>query len=177
MKTVFRIAALALCLSAFTAAQAESTPYAGISVARVQYKEDGFPKAEPSAISFKYGVQFNPNFAVETRLGTGLSDGDVNISGIPVSVGVESFIGIYLKGIIPVGNRFAPYAMVGYTNAKLKLKSGAFSDTASDSDFSYGAGADFPVSKNVSLNLEVARLFTGDGYKVDAVSLGATYKF
>lgn len=177
MKTVLRITALTLCLSVFTSAHAESAPYAGISVSRVQYKEDGFPKAEPSAISFKYGVQFNPNFAVETRLGTGLSDGDVTISGTRVSVGVDSFIGIYLKGIIPVTNHFAPYGMVGYTNAKLKLKSGAFSETASDSDFSYGAGADFPVSKNVSLNLEIARLFSGDGYKVDAVSLGATYKF
>lgn len=177
MKTALKIAALTLGLTTFAAAHAQTGLYAGVGVAQVQYKEDGFQSLEPTAITFRVGSQLNPNFAVEARLGTGLSDGSGTFSGIPISAEIDNFYGVYAKGIIPVTSWFAPYAMVGYTHAKVTARAGGFSASNSDSDFSYGIGADFPVSKNIAINLEYARLFAGDGYNADAISLGVAYKF
>lgn len=177
MKKALKIAALVLSLSVFSAAHAEMDQYVGVNVSRAQYDETGFPTANPTAVSVKLGGQLSPNFAFETRVGKGISEGNVTYSGTPISIKIDSFFGVYLKGILPVNPSFAPYALVGYTRGSLTAKAGRYFVSSSDSDVSYGIGADFPFTKSVSLNLEWARLLTGVNYKIEALSLGVAYKF
>lgn len=177
MNIALKIAALTLGIAAFTAAHAQTGLYVGANVAKLQYAENGFPEVNPTAIAIRIGNQFNENFAAEVRLGTGLSDDTVTFAGAPITFKVDNFVGVYAKGIIPITSWFAPYAMVGYTHGKLTGKTRGLSMSTSASDFSYGAGVDFPIAKHVSLNFEVARLFAGDGYKVNAISAGVAYKF
>jgi outer membrane immunogenic protein len=177
MKTGLKIAALTLGLSTFAAAHAQWAPYAGINASRLIYKKDGFPTAEPTVLALRLGNQFNRYFAIEARLGAGISDSTIYRNGIPLTLTVDHLYGVYAKGIIPVTSWFAPYGMVGATHASLTTSTGVFKSSVSGGDFSYGLGADFAVSRKISLNLEAARLSTGRGYKVDAVSLGIAYKF
>jgi outer membrane immunogenic protein len=177
MNKSVKVAALALGLSTLACAHAQQGPYMGVNLLQVTYKEDGIPTATPMAIGFKIGNRINSNLAVEARLGTGLSDDTVNVLGLPVKLEVDRFIGVYMRGIAPISEAVSVYGLVGYTDGELTASVGNFSVSTSDSDFSYGLGADFAVANNVSLNVEWGRMFKGPGYKLDALSFGVSVKF
>jgi Outer membrane protein beta-barrel domain len=159
----------ALSLATVGAAHAEGL-YAGALLTRATVSFDGDVDASPTTIGAKLGMSINKNFAVEARLGVGLVDDSISV----IDLKVDNFAGIYAKGILPVTDVASVYGLLGYTQGKITLE-GLGSD--SDSDISYGLGADFAVSANTSVGVEWARLFKGDGYKVDGLSLGVSFKF
>jgi opacity protein-like surface antigen len=166
------ISVAALSLATVGAAHAEGL-YAGALLTRTTVSLDGRGDANPTTIGAKLGMSINKNFAVEARLGTGLSDD--SLSGI--SVKVDNFAGIYAKGILPVSDAASVYGLLGYTQGKIKLEAAGQSLSDSDTDISYGIGADFAVSGGTSVGVEWARFFKGDGYKVDGLSLSVSFKF
>jgi opacity protein-like surface antigen len=170
-----KIAAGVLGLLAFTGAHAQDGLYAGALISRLTYSEDGLSDLNPTAIGFKLGTQINPNFAVEARLGTGLSED--TIDGTDIDLELDNFIGVYGKGIFPLSESVSLYGLVGYTHGKLTASNSIGSVSDSDSDFSFGFGADFALSKSASIGVEWARLFEGDGYEVDGLSVGVSFKF
>lgn len=175
MKNTLQLAVLALGLATVSAQAAET--YSGLNFSAVEYKEDGIEAAKPTAISFKLGAELNRNFAVEARLGAGMSSDFVKYRGVDVDVEVDSFYGIYGKLRLPVTEAFTPYALVGYTHGEITARFRGFSYSESDSDASFGIGADFNLNKNTAINLEWARLFEGEGYEVKAISIGFSHKF
>lgn len=166
------ISVAALTLATVGAAHAEGL-YAGALLTRTTVSFDSGADFNPTTIGAKLGMSINKNFAVEARLGTGLSDD--SISGFDIKV--DNFAGVYAKGILPVSDVASVYGLLGYTQGKLKAEFAGQSDSDSDSDISYGIGAEFAVSANTSVGVEWARLFKGDGYKVDGLSLGVSFKF
>ena len=177
MKHTIKFAALALGLSSLTAAQAQQALYVGASVSRFDVSVDGLSNAKPSAFSIKLGEQMNPNFAAELRFGKGLSTD--SISGADLKV--NTYYGIYAKGILPLTNEFSVYGLLGYSRGKVTVTRPGSSASGTDGDLSYGLGADYLLTKNTSVGLEWARLFKGSvggsNYKVNGLSLGVGYKF
>lgn len=127
----------------------------------------GSGSAEPKGLEGRYGYFFSPNFAIEGRLGLGLSDD----SGIEISRNY----GIYLKGIVD-GENVQPYFFVGYTDLELDI--GGSSD--SDNDMSFGLGASFG-SGATRFNVEWGRLYSdsadGIDLDIDAIQLGLVTGF
>ena len=177
MNTAIKVAALVVGVSTVALVNAEEGLYAGVNLTQVAYKEDGLPTFNPIAVAFKLGKQFNKNFALEGRLGIGVSDDEVTVSGLPVSVEVDNYFGLYGKGIYPASDAVSVYGLLGFTRGELTAKAGGFSVSDSDSDLSFGLGVDFVVSPIASLNLEWARLLKGDGYKLNGISLGVNFRF
>lgn len=171
MKKVY-VSLLALAI----ALPAQAGMYFGINLSRVEYDETGFESAEPTALSLRIGNEINSNLAFEGRLGFGLADDTVTVFGIPVDVEIDHFAGIYARGILPL-DKVSLYGLVGYTDGKITASAGGFSVSESDSDFSYGIGADFAVSKTGAINLEWAHLFSGSAYDVTALSIGYKHNF
>jgi hypothetical protein len=93
-------------LFALTPAQAQQgqtapgSIYAGVSLSQVSYEEEGRGTAKPTMISGTLGKVINQNFAVEGRLGTGLTDN--NVANGASDVAVDFFLGAYAKGILPL---------------------------------------------------------------------------
>lgn len=162
----------ALSLATVGAAHAEGL-YAGALLSRATVSFDGGDDASPTTIGAKLGMSINKNFAVEARLGVGLTDDSISVFDLKV----DNFAGIYAKGILPVSDVASVYGLLGYTQGKITLEGLGGSASDSDSDISYGIGADFAVSSNTSVGVEWARLFKGDGYKVDGLTLGVSFKF
>jgi opacity protein-like surface antigen len=162
----------ALSLATVGAAHAEGL-YAGALLTRTTVSFDDVGDASPMTLGAKLGMSINKNFAVEARLGTGLSDDSI----VGVDVKVDNFAGIYGKGILPLSDVASIYGLLGYTQGKLKFEAPGLSESDSDSDISYGIGADFAISATTSVGVEWARLFKGDGYTVEGLSLGVSFKF
>lgn len=170
MKAVVLSVAVALAVGSVVA---HADPYAGVNLTKVNYKEDGFDTASPTALTFRLGNQFNQNLAVEGRLGLGLSEDQVE----GITVELDRYFGVYAKAILPASETFSIYGLVGYTDGDLTFSIPGFSLSSSDSDFSFGFGVDIQVSKTVILNAEFAQLVKGDGFEVEGVSFGLGFKF
>jgi hypothetical protein len=149
--------------------------YAGANFSAVSYEESSRGTANLTAIGIKLGREFNPNFAVEGRLGTGISDD--NLGGGVNGVSLDYYLGAYAKGILPLSPRIGLYGLAGVTYGKLSSSGGSLRLSSADADFSYGFGMDFGIGATTALNVEWMRMFEGTGYNLDAVSVGINFRF
>lgn len=115
------------------------------------------------------GYQFNEYAALEARLGTGVEDDKI----YGVKVEAEDVYGGYLKLGTPTQVGLYPYVLLGFTHAELKAN--GYSD--SDTDMSYGVGADYWFNPSVSAGLEYARLYDENGVEVNGLTLGLNFKY
>lgn len=175
MKTM--AAAAMIGMFTLVSAHAADGVYMGANFSSVTYKEDGFPSANPTAISLKVGNQINRNFAVEGRFGFGLASDTINAFGIPVEIEVKNYYGVYGKGILPLSEAFAVYGLFGFSSGKISASAFGGTISESDSDISFGIGADFAVSQSGTINVEWAKLIEGTGYRIEALSIGFSHKF
>jgi hypothetical protein len=174
----FAAAALALAaLCCAGPARAQDGIYAGVSFGSLSYKQDGLPTVRPQALAFKAGRELHRNIAVEVRAGFGVGDDTVSIAGTPVEFTLDHYLGAYAKGILPLSEDFAFYGVLGVAAGKVTARGSGYSASRSDTAISAGLGIDLAFSRYHVLNLEWAQLFDGSDYKVEAASLGYTYRY
>ncbi|TVP48938.1 MAG: porin family protein [Halomonas sp.] len=106
------------------------------------------------------GSQFNDYFAVEGHLGTGGSDGQAEL---------DYLAGVYAKGILPIAPEVRLYGLAGFTEVDFNQDR--------ESDFSYGAGAEFDLTRNLSLGADYMRYLDKSAYTFDAASVGLRFRF
>ncbi|WP_144401600.1 porin family protein [Isoalcanivorax pacificus] len=162
-------------------AMANQHSYVGVQFSQVEYKESGVPDVEPTAIAIKAGAQLSDYLAVEARVGFGAGDDSASEGPAKLTIEVDNYISAYIKPTMPLGERFSVYALAGVTRSKIKGEiTGvvpATSDTDSQTDLSYGVGADLNLSTNSFVSVEYARLLNGDDYDLDALSVGLGFRF
>jgi hypothetical protein len=159
------------------AVRADDGGYVGASYLAMAYKEDGLSDAKLGAIAVRLGRTLSKNIAVEARVGKGIKDDTLVVLGIPVEVEVKNFFGFYLRGTAPLTPQLSVYGLVGYTQGKVSASFSGFKNSETDGDASYGVGADFAVNKNVVINAEVAKYFSGDGYEVTGAGVGVAFYY
>lgn len=164
-----------LVLGCIASAQASENLYFGANYAHLTYKEDGFEDLNPGALVFRFGAELSPNFALEGRVAGGI--GNDKVAGTTTTLELDHYYGAYGKAMLPVTDNFSLYGLLGVTRGKTTAKNQYVSYSQTDSDLSYGLGADIALDRRLSLNLEVAHLYEGDFYKVSAVSAGLSFKF
>ena len=172
----FAFAALIASLSSIACA---ADVYVGAGFNQLNIDIDGGQSLNPTAINLIVGTEVTPNFAVEARLYTSLADDSIRVNNTTsVDIGLDHAEGVYAKGILPINEQVSAYGLLGYTNGALKASVGNTSVTSDDdSDVSYGAGMTFKVNKQVGINLEYARMFTGSDYHIDNIGASLTYRF
>lgn len=134
-----------------------------------------------NAVYGRFGAFFNENISAEARLGLGVGDDSTNYEGFDVKAELDNYYGIYLRGGIPAGEVFYPYAVLGYTKAKVTATASAFGQSASasesDSDLSYGVGADFAVTESLKINAEYMSYLDKDESELTGFSVGVAFSF
>lgn len=153
--------------------------YFGGNIAFVEYSEEGIgDDASLNAIFGRIGKKFNENFSGEIRVGIGIGDDTVDLFGGDVDVELDSLFGVYVRGGIQVAESFYPYAVLGYTRGELTASvSGFGSASESESDISFGVGADVGISEKVILNVEYMNYLDKDGAEIDGFSIGIATNF
>ena len=172
-----KVAVVLMCMFSMSAMAegAKSNMYGGVQYAMTTYDETGVEDLNPTALVFVIGNKFNKNFALEGRIGIGM--GDDSLSGLPVTLEIDSFVGVYAKGIVPVSSTVDLYGIIGYTDGEVTVSAPGISLSASESDTSLGFGVDFAVSKTTSMNLEYINYIDSNGTTLDAISVGANFAF
>ncbi|MDE2221119.1 MAG: porin family protein [Gammaproteobacteria bacterium] len=149
--------------------------YAGLSFGQLRYNEEGLDTITPATGMFIVGASVSPNLAIEGRIGAGLGSSATNGYGI----NVNSLYAGYLKGSLPLSPGFSLYGLAGVAGVDYKRDFGLID--AHDTGFSYGLGMNFDLAGNTRLNVEWARLASGDNlgyvYNVDQAAIGLVWRF
>ncbi len=186
MKLTKHLALATVLTSVCGLAQAESGWYMGASSSFADFEEKGVADLELSTIQVQTGMRFNKHFAVEARLGTGLSDDSASQveDGINLKIDLETdyIASAFVKGIIPAGP-VELYGLLGYTHAELDAKVTAvgegisISETFSDSDISYGVGLAFQPTAASSIFVEYMNFYDDDDIEISGYTLGFNFSF
>ncbi|MDX5377924.1 MAG: outer membrane beta-barrel protein, partial [Halomonas sp.] len=104
-------AVLAVAFAATAQAQQYQMPmypqtYAGADAMFWELDPDRGSSADSVGLRVNGGMKFNDYLAAEAHLGTGGSDGAVDL---------EYLVGAYAKGILPVSQEFRLYGLAGFT--------------------------------------------------------------
>ena len=184
-----------LAFSAAATAEADKTGrgYVGAGYTMLTVSPEGGPDLDLSALGVRGGYYFNKYFSVEGRLAFGVGDDSVS-EVVDIGAGPETAtltfdldysLGVYAVGHIPLTDQFQLYGLVGFTQHEITVGAsipslGSDSEGFDDSDLSFGVGAEFDMTKNLSLGVEYVSYFTdGDieGLKYDTDGLGITLNY
>jgi opacity protein-like surface antigen len=157
--------------------------YLGASFLRMTDKGDQASAIHPLALGARGGIELNPYLAVEARYASGFKSDSGTASGFIYDLDLNYLYGGYVKGTVPL-HFVSPYVLLGYTRGKetATIRQFGLSDSAVAGGFSYGVGADFPITSAVRVNAEWARLIkttdaNGVGSKIEEISVGAAIRF
>ena len=165
---------LPICLLAFFSltSNAQDAGYYGGNATFTDYSELGIPDQNFNAITIVAGNTINDNLAAEIRLGFGTNDETVTVQGVDVTVGIDKFMGAYLKYASLTKGKVSPYAILGYTDAKAETSALGVTVSVSESDISYGVGVDFGLNEETSLNIEYMNFLDTSTISVHGFSVG-----
>ncbi|ACV26180.1 porin family protein [Kangiella koreensis] len=169
MKKTMIAGAVIASLTMATAVSAKEGNYVGFGLSQ-QGLDTGFFDADMMTLDGKVGTYFNENFSGELRLGLGVQDDTV----FGTDVDIDNYYGAYVRFGAPVTDGFYPYAIAGYTNTKVGYSGGG---SESESDFSYGLGADMAITNDVDFTVEYMRYLDKDAGELDGIGVGFKFKF
>jgi len=158
------------------------TGYLGANYVFLTYEEDGFSEEfDLGALVAKAGARFNPYLAAEVRAGFGVADDSISANGASLELELDYLIGGYILAGIPNETPVYPYIALGMSQGELTASIEApgisASDSESESDVSYGVGANFKVNDELLINAEYMNYLDKDGAEISGVSLGASFLF
>jgi len=165
VKKVIYSAALMLAMLTGTATvQAQDSGYyagLGLGTVTVDYKDGaaGIDQKNASAGAFAYfGVDMNEYLALEARLGATGKNKQTYAGGIESSFSSPTFLSLLAKIKYPVSSDFDVFMLAGLTTAKIKGKltsaAGVVTQSKTKTGASFGVGADYMISDQVSLGAE-----------------------
>jgi outer membrane autotransporter protein len=172
----------AAALSALAAGALAQT-YAEVGITSATYKESesGLSlKSSPQSFRGLLGYQLNNNVAIEGMVGFGMSDDGVKVNGVSVpgvNFEVDDIVGIYAKGKVQLTEGLDAFARVGYARSKGTVSGNGFSESASDSGFSYGVGLSYAINSKISVNLDYMSYLNKSDSKATGVTVGLGFKF
>lgn len=187
--------ALAALSANVIAADKAGRGYVGAGYTMLTVSPEGGPDLDLSALGVRGGYYFNKYFSVEGRFAFGVGDdslsviGDIGFGPEPLSLtfDLDYSIGVYAVGHIPLTEQFQLYGLVGITQHEVTIEAcaasvGCDSEGFDDSDLGFGVGAEFDMTRNLSLGVEYVAYFTDAefedlGFKYDTDGLGITLNY
>lgn len=149
MKKITGLIGIATLSLAATSAQAQSL-YGDVAYQMI----DTDLATDPAVVRGIVGYQLSPNLAIEGMMGLNVRDGKETISGITAKGKIDRMLGVYAKPVYTVGDAFELYGRIGVVNYKATASAGNFSVSDSGTDFSFGIGASYKVTRDLSINVD-----------------------
>ncbi len=158
-------------------AQAQSL-YGEVGYGQLKLQEDRFgSEVDPGMARGIIGYTLSPNLAVEGHLGIGVKDDTVRLGGVSVKGEVDNVVGAFVKPKVRLGDTVELFGRLGIASTKVKASSMGVSDSARGTDFSYGVGASFSLTPQLSLNADYMNYYDRKGIQLDGVTLGLGFSF
>ena len=170
-----------LCTGAGPVLANPGVPYIGLDAFLWELDVDDVPEAEATGLRVRGGVEINPYLAFEVHLASGGSDrvriSEPGFGSFDVDIELDYLAGAFLRGQIPLSERFRLYGLAGYSKAKFTMKGLGGSVSDDDTGLSLGLGGQFLATEQVFLSADYVLYLNKSDYDFGALSLGAGYRF
>lgn len=167
------IASLISIASVSSIATAESELYVTGGVASFDLDH-----ASPTAATFRGGWNWDEHFGAEIEGSFGV-DSDT-IDPTEIELDIESQIGAYLVGRIPVGDNASFFSRVGYARTEIDVNFGPSSQIIQSDGISVGFGGEYMFTDQFGIRGDYTVMDVEDGAMTDAISVfgvSGVYKF
>lgn len=163
---------LALALLA-SAPFALASPYIGGGYSQLYVSTGDFNDGiDMGTLHLQGGYQFNDFFALEARVGMGVSGATF--------AGIDHDVDTYYAGFVKIGaplDNFYPYLLVGYSQGTIETEKNGVRSEWKESDMAYGLGLGYKVMPNLTVQLEYNNLLSKGDLTIIGFSAGLTYHF
>lgn len=149
LKKMIGLAGIATLSLAATSAQAQSM-YGDVAYQMIDADFD----TNPALVRGILGLQVAPNVAIEGMVGLNARDGKETSFGITGKAKVDRLVGVYAASTYTVGDAFQLYGRIGVVNSKVTASAGPISVSESGTDFSFGVGAGYKMTRDLSINVD-----------------------
>lgn len=177
-----------------TSAQANETYY-GFNIESLTFSPSGIKDHTALAGSVAAGLKFNPNFALEARLGLGLTEGKQTENydwfgdeyKLETTLKLNNYFAVYAVGLIPVNEKFSGHVKAGFSSISVK---GSYTDTGvtvnysdsgsattSENGFSYRFGGTYKLDNKMSVIAEYGNLPAGSDLEITLLTVGLNVNF
>ena len=151
--------------------------YSSLGSGMYQLETDGFDETA-ATLNVLGGYSFTENVAVEGSY-TRLFEASELVDGIDVDVDGNVW-DLSTKLSMPMGERFVPYARLGWSYVDLSAKATEDGETARlnnyDNAFTWALGTGVNLSRKLTVNGEIARSQIDEG-DLDFLSVNLSYRF
>lgn len=170
-------------------ANANAASYLGLQWAIVDHQQAGFVTQRPHALLIRAGDDLNDFFAIEVRLGTGITDVSTKKNNEQQHIELDYFLGAYLVAHLPVTEQFSFYGTAGLSKAKgsgEKIHDAPYLPYATtqttrhrmtEEGLAYGVGMQANVTQRVSITLEYLSYLDTSALRLQATSGGLLWRF
>lgn len=138
----------------------------------------------PTVIRFIAGADVAHNLAIEAMVALSAKDDVVTRNGVNTQsrTKVHNMYGLYLKPHAMVGDNLEVFGRFGYVQARLKRFAPGFRISDSEDGASYGMGASYKLTENLSLTgdylVYISEKTSGSAKgKLEGVNIGLRYNF
>jgi opacity protein-like surface antigen len=160
--------------SAYLGVGASGGGYIGLDGSSLAIENSLDNDLNPRGMRLRLGMPIAPMIDVELHVGGG-SDSETKAADKFTAM----YVGAFLKGYLPIGQRSALFALAGFTGVDLsqRINGQEFSDARSG--FSYGFGLETEISQRLDLSADYVSYVRDDGpfAEVSAVNLGIKFYF
>lgn len=168
-----------LALGAVSAAQAQY--YGELAYVDAKVKENDI-KLSPSMVRAIVGYELSPNVAIEGMVGFGASSSKVTLEDdqgnlLAGKVEISQAAGVYIKPKFKVAEGLELFTRLGMTHGSLKGSAGGLTEKSSTTKFSYGVGASYQISPQMSINADYMHYTKKEGTAITGFAVGVGYKF
>lgn len=180
MRKMMMLAAAAAVMATPALAQSDNGSLWSMDQAR-GYGSLGYTHLDgPStgAVTGRMGIELNRYLAVETEVGVGVKDKDIQINGVDGTLKHEWDAAGYVVGKVPVGQNLDLFARGGYGHTEMKRELGGVTTDEGGDHWSYGAGAEYKFGDANGLRADwTRREYKGDRDAVDAYGVSYVRRF
>lgn len=171
MRPILLLIALIAALATTNASASSYITFEGTSVT-VEENLDG--QLNPTGLRFRLGTPVGENLDIEAHFGF---SGDSRTSAYE-EFGTN-YMGLYLKGYLPIGFNSAFYALGGYSIVALSQTVNEREFIDERQGFSFGAGLETRISERLDLTADYVRYVRDEGLfeEISAVSFGLKFYF
>ena len=156
---------LTLMLSFGATADSHEKWYLGLGGAVVNF-DDGVDSVTPLNAYLRLGWDFSRYVGIGIEGGTSLIKDDFAGVNFAVNTGL-----VYVRGIVPVGNKSKIYALVGPARVELKGTQGNSVARVDDDDTAWGIGFETAL-ESYSFNINYIKYYDNLGVDVGAINFG-----
>jgi len=164
------ISAIATSTLLLTSQNSLDINYLGANYILYTHSQSGLDDLNPDGLALVIGGKLNENFRLEGRFGRSISDD--NVPGAALKI--DDYVGFYVKGGMSFADIVFPYIALGYTKVDFEYWGAPIAET--ESDLSYGVGADLDLGK-FKLGLEWMMLQDKKDYELQGLSLSGAWCF